>query len=383
MRVVIYEDDVKKFYPLINLFPQFGLRLGAKTIAECTAQFFAPDKMDFVARAQYGMVPAKLHEPALYLSGRLLLKEKFKVPEADAKLVVGSEPVGFFRKKPPFPVTLSEITDALGRVKGSLPVDGIVIKNIWDLIAENEKLLLQQLKAKRKAGRSALKAEVKGTDIHVDKSARVHKLVSLDATDGPVYIDEHAELRPFSTVIGPCYIGAGTVIERARVAKSSIGPQCRIGGEVEGCIFQGYSNKHHEGFIGHSYVGEWVNLGALTTNSDLKNNYGAVRVHVHDQDFDTGMIKVGCFIGDHVKLGIGTLIPTGTVIGSFVNFAGGGMTPTYIRDFKWIVADKVQDYDLDKAVKTAQIVMGRRNVNISEKYKEVIRKLHGEICRSD
>ncbi len=383
MKVVIYEDNVRNFYPLINLFPQYDLRLGAKTIAEHAAQFFVRDKMSFVARARYGIVPAKSHESTLYLSGRLLLNKKFKVPEADAKMVVGSEAVGFFKKEPPFPATLDEIRDALGRVKGSLQVDGILIKNIWDLIAENERLLLQQLKAKRKTGRSALKAEVRGSDIHVEKSARVDKLVFLDATDGPVYIDDGAELRPFSTVIGPTYIGAGTVIERARVTKSSIGPQCRIGGEIEGCIFQGYSNKHHEGFIGHSYVGEWVNLGALTTNSDLKNNYGSVRVHILGQDFDTGMIKVGCFVGDHAKLGIGTLIPTGAVIGSFVNFAGGGMTPRYIRDFHWIVGDEVQEYDLGKAMKTAQIVMKRRNVNISEQYKKVIRSLHGEICRSD
>ena len=383
MKIVVYEDHVNEFYPLTNLFPQYNLRLGAKTINEHMAKFFVRGKMSSIARPQYGIVPAKSRESTLYLSGRLLLNKKFKMPEADVKLVVGSEPVGFFKKKPPFPATLGEIRDALSRVKGSLRVDGIAINNIWDLIAENENLLLQQLKMKRKTGRSLLKAEVRGKDIHVAKSARVDKLVFLDAADGPVYIDDDAELRPFSTVIGPAYIGAGTVIERARVAKSSIGPQCRIGGEIEGCIFQGYSNKHHEGFIGHSYIGEWVNLGALTTNSDLKNNYGPVRVRVHGQDYDTGMIKVGCFIGDHVKLGIGTLIPTGAVFGSFVNFAGGGMTPRYIRDFHWIVGDEVQEYDLDRAMKTAQIVMKRRNVNISEQYKKVIRSLHGEICRSD
>jgi len=158
MKVVIYEDNVRNFYPLINLFPQYDLRLGAKTIAEHAAQFFVRDKMSFVARARYGIVPAKSHESTLYLSGRLLLNKKFKVPEADAKMVVGSEAVGFFKKEPPFPATLDEIRDALGRVKGSLQVDGILIKNIWDLIAENERLLLQQLKAKRKTGRSALKA---------------------------------------------------------------------------------------------------------------------------------------------------------------------------------------------------------------------------------
>ena len=123
-----------------------------------------------------------------------------------------------------------------------------------------------------------------------------------------------------------------------------------------------------------------MNLGALTTNSDLKNNYRSVRVQINDKQIDTGMQKLGCFIGDHSKTGIGTLIPTGAVIGSFVNFFGGGMMPRYVPDFTWCTVHNRETYDLERALETARIVMQRRNIRMSEDYEELIRKNHhGEI----
>ncbi len=383
MRVIIYEDNQEKFYPLTNLFPQFGLRLGAKVIAEHTASFFKRNKMAFAARAQFGLESVRPAQPSLYLSGRLLLNENFRLPAVDTELKIESETVGFFKKTPPYPNTLDEIKEVITGMKESKQVNGMVVRNIWDLITHNTTMLIKHYSLKRRKGSTIRNAYVKGKNIHVAKGAKVHKLTFLDVTDGPIFIDRDAEVRPFSTVIGPSYIGTGAIIDQAKVVRSSIGPYCRIGGEVEDSIFQGYSNKHHEGFIGHSFIGEWVNLGALTTNSDLKNNYGTIRVHICGKDHDTGAIKLGCFIGDHSKLGIGTLIPTGAVIGSFVNFAGGGMMPRFVRDFQWIVGREEEDYDLEKAIRTAQIVMKRRNVNMSRQYKETIRFLHGKICRSN
>jgi UDP-N-acetylglucosamine diphosphorylase/glucosamine-1-phosphate N-acetyltransferase len=223
----------------------------------------------------------------------------------------------------------------------------------------------------------------KRKNLFIARDAHVHKQVFLDVTDGPVYIDQGAVIRPFTTVVGPSYIGPGSIMDRAKVTKSTIGPHCRIGGEVESCIFQGYSNKYHEGFIGHSVVGAWVNLGALSTNSDLKNNYGPVRIHVGNREFDTGLVKLGCFIGDHTKLGIGTLIPTGAVIGSFVNFARGGMMPRFVPDFTWMGVGKDVDYRLAEAIDTARLVMKRRNVKMSPKYERSIQDFHEQVRRSD
>jgi UDP-N-acetylglucosamine diphosphorylase/glucosamine-1-phosphate N-acetyltransferase len=134
----------------------------------------------------------------------------------------------------------------------------------------------------------------------IGRESQIDGQVVLDARGGPIIIDEKVRIQPHTRVEGPCYVGANSILVGGKIRDgTSIGPYCRIGGEVEQSIFLGYSNKYHEGFLGQSYVGEWVNLGALTTNSDLKNNYGPVKVEVDGRLVDSGQTKVGAFIGDH------------------------------------------------------------------------------------
>ena len=158
---------------------------------------------------------------------------------------------------------------------------------------------------------------------------------------------------------GPIYVGRGTIVKAGANLRGplSIGPECRIGGEVTSSIFHGYSNKAHFGFIGHSYIGEWANLGAGTTNSNLKNNYGTVKVQVNGRAVDSGRQFLGCFIGDHAKLGIGTLITTGAVIGLGANVLGGKVTPKYVPNFQW---DEKTRYRLEDFLKAAAAMMARR-----------------------
>jgi len=385
MKIVIYEEKQELFCPLTNLLPQFGLLIGMKTIAEHVAALFKTSRIDFVSRSMFGYKPVKSAEKTLYLSGRLLLSRRFSVPRTDSLLKVGNVEVGFVKSSAPFPKSASEIKDALSTIKGSHQIQGHVIARLWDLIALNEKMIHLHAGMYRKKSSMVKTPYICGSrrNLYIAKGAKVHKQVFLDATQGPIYIDDGAEIRPFTTIIGPSYVGPGTIIERAKISKSSIGPECRIGGEVEACIFRGFSNKHHDGFIGHSYVGEWVNLGALTTNSDLKNNYGPVRVSLGKKEHDTGLTKLGCFVGDHTKLGIGTLIPTGAIIGSFVNFAGGGMMPKSVPDFRWLTVNRDEKYDLQKAINTARTMMKRRRVRMSERYEQVIRSFHEQIRRSN
>jgi hypothetical protein len=144
---------------------------------------------------------------------------------------------------------------------------------------------------------------------------------------------------------------------------NSIGPVCRIGGEVEESIIQGYSNKYHDGFLGHAYVGEWVNLGALTTNSDLKNDYSDVSVMLDGKHaIDTGSRKVGSLIGDHTKTSIGTLLNTGSYVGAMTLIAGTGKPlPKFIPSFAWFLEGVVtKGFGKRKLFETAGIAMGRR-----------------------
>jgi hypothetical protein len=147
-----------------------------------------------------------------------------------------------------------------------------------------------------------------------------------------------------------------------------------VGGEVEESVFLGFGNKYHEGFIGHAYLGEWVNLGALTTNSDLKNNYGAIRVDIGQGEMDTGLMKVGSFIGDHVKTGIGTLLNTGISIGFCSNIFGGGLVKDrFVPAYAWGGSEGYSEYRHDKALETASIAMGRRNVELTAGCKDIFK----------
>jgi UDP-N-acetylglucosamine diphosphorylase/glucosamine-1-phosphate N-acetyltransferase len=189
-------------------------------------------------------------------------------------------------------------------------------------------------------------------------------MVVIDATNGPVYIDEGAEIHPFTRIEGPCYIGPQSILLGAKCREgNSIGPVCRVGGEVEESILHGYTNKYHDGFLGHAYVGEWVNLGALTTNSDLKNDYSTVSVVLDGHEaIDTGSTKVGALIGDHTKTSIGTLLNTGAYVGAMALIAATGKPlPKFIPSFAWFLEGVVtKGFGRKRLYETARIAMGRR-----------------------
>ncbi len=375
MRIIIYEDEPEKFFPLINFFPQFNLRIGMKTIAEHIAYYFPKFRFDYIGRDLFNFKLNFKNEPTIYLSARLLLKERIHLPYEETRFVVDDHNAGFLKVNPPFPHNFEEIKNVLNNIKKTKEISGRMIRYPWDIIKFNSEMIVEHFKQIKKPIRISQKIELIGSRkfLFIARDASVYKFVFFDCSAGPIYVDRKAEIRPFTTIVGPSYIGEGTILDRAKIIKSTIGPYCRIGGEVEECVFQGFSNKYHEGFLGHSFVGEWVNIGSLTTNSDLKNNYSSVRIKIGKEVYDTGMVKLGCFIGDHTKLGIGTLIPTGAVIGSFVNLFGGGMIPAYVPSFRWIGMGINQEYDLDKAIKTARVVMARRGIILSREFEDLIR----------
>ncbi len=239
----------------------------------------------------------------------------------------------------------------------------------WDLVLANPAVLAQDFVAAGRHGCEGTLEEpvaIRGSraDVYVAPGARVHPLVVIDAEHGPVYIDEGAEIHPFTRIEGPCYIGKKSILLGAKCREgSSIGPMCRVGGEVEESIIHGYSNKYHDGFLGHAYVGEWVNLGALTTNSDLKNDYSNVTITLDGKTWiDTGSTKVGSLIGDHTKTSIGTLLNTGAYVGAMALIAGTGKPlPKFIPSFAWFLEGVVtKGFGKRKLYETAKIAMGRR-----------------------
>jgi UDP-N-acetylglucosamine diphosphorylase/glucosamine-1-phosphate N-acetyltransferase len=255
----------------------------------------------------------------------------------------------------------------------------------WDLIVENGAQIVNDLPIHRHASGWPSAAEqppaVSGLTLtcperlFIHPQARLEGPLVIDARDGPVIIDA-ARIEPFSYIQGPAAIGAGSLISSARVrGETSIGPVCRIGGEVEASIVQGYSNKHHDGFLGHSYLGEWVNIGAMTTNSDLKNTYGTIKVGVEDLgQVDSGVLKLGCFLADHVKLGIGLHLNGGSVIGTGSNIFGVPFAPKTVPPFTW-GGEVFREYRIDSMVDVTRKVMGRRKLDLTQEQEAVLREI--------
>jgi UDP-N-acetylglucosamine diphosphorylase/glucosamine-1-phosphate N-acetyltransferase len=202
----------------------------------------------------------------------------------------------------------------------------------------------------------------------IDPTAHIDPLVVADTTSGPVIIDREAVVTAFTRLEGPCYVGPGTHLHSAKVrAGTTLGPGCRIGGEVECSIVQGHSNKYHDGFLGHAYLGEWVNIGAGTNNSDLRNDYGEVVMIVQGRKVPTGLNKVGCFLGDHTKTGLATQLNTGTVAGAFCNILPGpGYAPRHLPSFtSWFKGELIENGSLTQILDTARTVMRRRQKAMS------------------
>ena len=205
--------------------------------------------------------------------------------------------------------------------------------------------------------------------------------IVLDASKGPIIIEANVQIMAHSFIQGPCHIGNGSIIKAGAQIYSGtvIGPHCKIGGEVEQSIFHGYANKQHQGFVGHSYCGEWVNLGALTTTSDLKNTYGEIDVFLRGNRVQTGLTFLGALIGDHTKTAIGTCLSTGTVIGINSSIHDiGAFPPKEISSFSW-GTKKSEDainhiYELDKALAIAEIVMNRRGKTITNSQKQLFKQ---------
>lgn len=222
-----------------------------------------------------------------------------------------------------------------------------------------------------------------GADAHVAGTARAHESAIFDTETGPVYLADHAVVRPGAILCGPCYVGPhATVMERTVIRpNTAIGPYCKVAGEINGVIFQGYSNKAHDGFLGDSWAGEWVNLGAGTTNSNLLNTYGQVisRVSPDSPNEYTGEQFMGAIIGDHVKTAICTRIMTGVVVHTGAMLAQTAAVTGCIARFAWCTDEGVQPFRLSKFVEVATAMMGRRGLRPSPAYLKRLEGLHASV----
>ena len=198
----------------------------------------------------------------------------------------------------------------------------------------------------------------------------------LNDEEGPIFIEEDVTIMEGAMIRGPVYICKGTVIKMGSkiYGPTIIGPFCKIAGEISNCIFLGYSNKAHHGFIGHSIIGEWCNIGAGTSNSNLKNNYETVKMwDYNEKKFkDTQEQFLGLFFGDHSKCAINTSFNTGTTVGINCNIFGSSFPRNYVPSFSWGGSSGYKDYNVKKAIETAKKVMSRRSIKMSSHYENML-----------
>lgn len=218
---------------------------------------------------------------------------------------------------------------------------------------------------------------VHGSNILVHPTATIGAGTVLDATDGPIVIEEGVRIFPNSTIMGPSVIGKNSLVKiGAKIYEgTTIGPTCKVGGEIENSIVLSYSNKQHDGYLGHSYLGSWVNLGADTNTSDLKNDYSNVKVFPENEEIDTGSMFVGLLMGDHSKSAINTQFNTGTVVGVSCNIFDSGFPPKWIPNFCWGGASGMQHYRSDRAIDVAQKVMQRRKMDLLPSEESLLKSL--------
>lgn len=405
MQICIFEDEKYiNFEPLIYSRPVYELTCGISTLREKILRGFPKHKISLHCRSylqpvlqqQYPQVPVNRIEEneCLFVNGRILSDKnllKLFSAKSDTVFLCGDimAAIKLSGKK------LEEFSENIPEFFGTENIPDLPVQQvnpefadfIWDLIYANGREIKRDFNYLTGKGRAVKKGTKKKIhegvhlintkQIFIGSGVEIKPGCVVDATEGPVYIDDEAFLYPNVTIIGPAYIGKKTKLKigAAVYENVSIGKVCKVGGEVEDIIMLPYSNKQHAGFIGHAFIGSWVNLGADTNNSDLKNNYSTIKVFVDGKQIDTGKQFLGLIMGDHSKSAINTMFNTGTIAGFSCNIFGSGFPPKEIPSFSWGGDSGFITYDLDKSIHTAASVLKRRNIDMSDADRDLFRKI--------
>ena len=263
--------------------------------------------------------------------------------------------------------------------------DYLRIENTWDIFAKNDAAIRQDfdMLTEDRASQPIPKSVnvIAPENIFIEEGAKL-EFVTLNASTGPIYIGKNAEIMEGSVIRGPFALCEEAQVKLATkiYGATTVGPHCRVGGEVNNSVLFGYSNKGHDGFLGNSVLGEWCNIGADSNNSNLKNNYEEVRLWSYETEgfAKTGLQFCGLMMGDHSKCGINTMFNTGTVVGVSANIFGSGFPRNFVPSFSWGGASGFTTYLTKKAFEVAKVVMSRRHVEFSEEDAKILEHIFEE-----
>ncbi|MFI5203693.1 MAG: GlmU family protein [Flavobacteriales bacterium] len=390
MNVILFdtEEDHKNLQPLTLTRPVSDIRCGILTLREKWAKHtnvagvLAQDYLHpLFAPVTSGN--AFLYVRSSVVASKELLNELQKLKDNEL-LVDGKEWIGF--KSNHAVRSCNEIGNKPKGLTNKQTKNKVsFVHHLWDIFVMNGECIKNDFKlltAGKKTVRLSSTNRVIGkkNQVFLEKGAIAEACI-FNTNDGPVYIGKKAEVMEGTLIRGPFALGEESTLKMgAKIyGATTIGPHCKVGGEVSNSVIFGYSNKAHDGFLGNSVIGEWCNLGADTNNSNLKNNYGNVKItDIRTKStIDTNRQFCGVFMGDHSKTGINTMLNTGTVIGVSANIFGGDFPPKLVPSFSWGGANGFEKFDFTKALEVAKRVKERRGLSVEPGEEKILKYIFG------
>lgn len=391
MQLCFFEDtNLEAFQPLTLTRPVDDLRIGILTIAQKWTNALKTSKNSRILRSEFtgvfesGQIDAE--QPCVWINSRYLpnddLIEKINDLDEGQCLQYGENVIVAKVNGSDSQKWLENGSPEFNNLFVLESTDFLSISNLWDLYQLNGQEIARDIEW--------LNAETKGNakisdhaffenreDIYIQDGATIEAGCVLNAEKGPIYIGKDATIMSGAHIRGPVAVcDSATVKMGAKIySDTTIGPVCKVGGEVDTSIFHSYSNKGHEGFVGSSLIGQWCNLGADTNTSNLKNNYSTVRITrwKDRQEIETGQQFFGTVMGDHSKTAINTQLNTGTICGVSCNIFSNDFPPKLIPSFSWVGSNVIQTYRIDKAFEAMETMMARRDVELTEEYKQMMK----------
>jgi UDP-N-acetylglucosamine diphosphorylase / glucose-1-phosphate thymidylyltransferase / UDP-N-acetylgalactosamine diphosphorylase / glucosamine-1-phosphate N-acetyltransferase / galactosamine-1-phosphate N-acetyltransferase len=394
-RLYLFDDaKARTFEPFALTRPVSELRAGAElirirweTVARTKAYGFigAPHLQQF----EEGNAPPSVASESTIPAGSVVANSRF-VPSLKAALddISGS----YACDGTVCAVRLRQSIDMRDLAGADIVLDALIDKDtvptalagrwlneVWDLVGQLSEQLGEDIPVIGAAlsGAAIENATLIGNHpVYLETGASIEPFVVIDASEGPVLIRRGATIGAFTKIVGPTYIGENSIIVGDAIRACSIGEVCKVRGEMSGSVMVGHSNKGHTGFIGSSYIGRWVNFGAGTTTSNLKNTYGAVHLETSSGTRNTGLQFLGSLVGDHAKTGIGTMLTTGCTVGAGANIFGSGSSPKTIPPFAWGASEPFARYDREKFTEVAERMMSRRHVALTDKGRQQLEEAY-------
>lgn len=382
MNVVLFDDPVIRgqLLPLTFTRPVGSLRVGIMTIAEkwkvrlgaevsfSTQQYLA-EKFPAVITSDNYWINGALCPDEAFISVLRVLKPNDAIEKNGRILAVRTAD--------------DEVPEVITGTVHSYPSDVVLIDHPWKVFNQNGPQLRTDFELITK-GRTSYPVNDKATVVYNEANVFIEEGVTLkaailNAENGPIYLARNSQVQEGAIIRGPFCLGERSIVNMGGKMRgdTTIGPDCKIGGEVANSVVYGFSNKAHDGYLGNSVIGEWCNLGADANTSNMKNNYDIVRLwsHVAKEPISTGLYFCGLIMADHSKAGINTMFNTGTVVGVNCNVIGGGFPPNFIPSFSWAGETT---YDIEKAIATAERAMGRRNHKITSSDRSILREVFAQ-----